>query len=58
MSNIIATGIAFVNMGGYAGYVWSAYSIAFLVLLGNVWWTQHKRQKIQQYLIAWFNRQA
>lgn len=26
----------FVGMGGYGGYVWSAYGIAAVVLLGNL----------------------
>jgi heme exporter protein D len=27
----------FFAMGGYAGYVWTAYGIAALVLIGLVW---------------------
>jgi len=27
----------FMLMGGYAGYVWSAYGITMLVLVANVW---------------------
>jgi len=27
----------FINMGGYAFYVWSAYLAALVVLAGNVW---------------------
>ena len=26
----------FLNMGGYAGYVWSSYALAMLVLLANL----------------------
>jgi len=26
----------FITMGGYGGYVWSAYGIAAVVLIGNV----------------------
>ena len=26
----------FLNMGGYGNYVWSAYGIALVVLVGNV----------------------
>lgn len=28
----------FVAMGGYAGYVWSSYGIALVVVLGNLIW--------------------
>ena len=28
---------AFLNMGGYAGYVWPAYAIAAVVLIALVW---------------------
>jgi heme exporter protein D len=27
----------FVFMGGYAGYVWSAYGITLAVMIANVW---------------------
>tara|TARA_B110000263_G_C15189487_1_gene455372 strand:- start:278 stop:466 length:189 start_codon:yes stop_codon:yes gene_type:complete len=27
----------FILMGGYAGYVWSAYGITLVVLIANVW---------------------
>jgi heme exporter protein D len=26
----------FINMGGYASYVWSAFGLSFIVLLSNV----------------------
>lgn len=29
--------ISFLQMGGYAAYVWSAYGITLLVLVLNVW---------------------
>ncbi len=37
--------IEFFKMGGYAIYVWPAFFITFLVLLGNVWFAarQHKQ---------------
>ena len=28
---------AFLNMGGYAGFVWTAWGLAVLVLAGLVW---------------------
>jgi len=27
----------FLLMGGYAGYVWSAYGITLVVLIANIW---------------------
>ena len=39
----------FVAMGGYAAYIWPAYMIAALVLVGNVGFVvREKRQRIQQ----------
>ena len=37
----------FLNMGGYAIYVWSAYGISAVVLIGNaiVPWMRHRRQR-------------
>jgi heme exporter protein D len=29
--------IDFFDMGGFAPYVWSAYGITLVVMLGNVW---------------------
>jgi len=31
----------FLKMGGYAGYVWSAYGLTFLVLVWN-WWSARR----------------
>jgi heme exporter protein D len=33
----------FLDMGGYAPYVWSAYGITLLVLLVNVWSARRAR---------------
>ncbi len=43
----------FMLMGGYAGYVWSAYGITLLVLIVNVWmayryhtkWLKHAQEE-------------
>ena len=34
------------DMGRYAVFVWSAYGLAFLVLLGNVLAPLHQRRKL------------
>ena len=35
----------FLQMGGYAPYVWSAYGITLVTLVLNVWWIRrlHRR---------------
>jgi heme exporter protein CcmD len=37
----------FLNMGGYAGYVWSAYGLTALVLVLN-WWTARRCEADEQ----------
>lgn len=36
----------FLAMGGYAAYVWPAYTITLLILLGNVISAWHNNRKI------------
>jgi heme exporter protein D len=36
----------FFHMGGYAPYVWGAYGLAFVVLLGNALAAWHRRRKL------------
>jgi heme exporter protein D len=40
----------FLHMGGYAGYVWSAYGLTTLVLVLN--WTSARRSESEQKLQA------
>jgi heme exporter protein CcmD len=40
----------FLRMGGYAGYVWSAYGLTALVLVWN-WWAA-RRSEAEQVLSA------
>jgi len=37
----------FIHMGGYADYVWAAYGVVFIVLIGNLFIA--KRQKINLF---------
>jgi len=37
----------FLNMGGYAGYVWSAYGLTALVLVWN-WWAARRCEVEEQ----------
>jgi len=36
----------FLHMGGYAPYVWGAYGLAFVVLLGNFLAAWRRRRKL------------
>ena len=40
----------FFAMGGYAVYVWSAYSLAAVVLILNVYLPLHRRKKVRRLL--------
>ena len=35
----------FLQMGGDAAYVWSAYGITLAVIVANVWWARHRHVK-------------
>ena len=37
----------FLEMGGYAGYVWSAYGLTTIVLIWN-WWSARRSEADQQ----------
>ena len=41
----------FFHMGGYAFYVWSAYSVAFIVLALNVWVPRRHEQQVLRTLM-------
>ena len=47
----------FLQMGGYAFYVWSAYGISLIILLINVYLPLQREKKIIQY-ISEKNRRA
>jgi len=40
----------FLHMGGYAGYVWSAYGIALVVLIANLWLPVLANRKLRKRL--------
>lgn len=43
---------AFLDMGGYAWYVWPAYGITALVLLANLLWPWlQRKQLLRQWLL-------
>jgi heme exporter protein D len=50
----------FFTMGGYAAYIWSAYGIALMILVGNLisaWRSKRKMlQKIKQQFLMENNR--
>lgn len=41
-------------MGGYARYIWPAYGLVFVVLLGNLFGIRWQRQKTRKKLLQWF----
>lgn len=45
-------------MGGYAGYIWSAYGLASLVLIGNSWVVRQHRQKIRKQISQYLENGA
>ena len=38
----------FLDMGGYAAYVWSSYALTFLVLGGIVAWSIAEHRKVRR----------
>jgi heme exporter protein D len=36
----------FLQMGGYAPYVWSAYGITLVTLVLNVWWIRRLHRRV------------
>jgi len=47
----------FIQMGGYAGFVWSAYLIAIVVLVVNLW-LPNRRHRQQLMTLIKNNQQA
>ncbi len=48
----------FLNMGGYAAYVWSAYGLAFVVLLLNAVLPRMQARRIRRRLATRPRRRA
>jgi heme exporter protein CcmD len=44
------------SMGGYAPYIWSAYSLVILVLTGSCLLIKVRQRKTRQFLRQWFER--
>ncbi|MDE2462167.1 MAG: heme exporter protein CcmD [Alphaproteobacteria bacterium] len=42
--------ITYLEMGGYAAYVWPAYGISLVALVGAVFWTLHAWRKVRRQL--------
>lgn len=36
----------FLNMGGYASFVWPSFGITFLVLWANVWFAKNQFKRV------------
>ena len=39
--------LEFLNMGGYALYVWTSYAIALIILGGVVLWSAHRYRSVR-----------
>lgn len=44
------------SMGDYGFYVWSAYGLGFLILVGNLYWTKVKRDRTKKILKQYIRR--
>ena len=44
-------------MGGYAVYVWTAFGLAFLILVGNVVAARRKLKGAERAVAAWLRRE-
>jgi heme exporter protein D len=52
---IMDTVLQWVNMGGYALYVWTAYGVAFLVLAMQFISVSRHKKNTEKKLTTWFN---
>jgi heme exporter protein CcmD len=48
--------VEFMSMGGYGAYVWSAYGLGFLLLVGNLYWTKLRRFRMKHSLRQFIRR--
>jgi len=48
--------LAYLNMGGFGAYVWSAYGLTLTVLLCQVGWMSYKRRQIRRSLKRYLKR--
>lgn len=47
------TGLAeFLDMGGYAFYVWSAFGLSFLLIVGILVWSSHEQRRVTRESFA------
>ncbi|WP_251977112.1 heme exporter protein CcmD [Salinicola avicenniae] len=49
---------AFLTMGGYARYVWPAWGLATLMIVGFVLWARRERRQLMQQLQRRRRREA
>jgi heme exporter protein D len=48
----------FLQMGGYAPYVWSAYGITLVTLVLNVWWIRRVHRRALEHASSAVERGA
>ena len=49
--------ITWCSMGGYAGYVWSAYALVVVVLIAAIPVIKLQRRQIRKQMQGWFARE-
>ncbi len=49
---------AFFSMGGYGGYVWSAWGISLAILGLLIWQSYRKRKQLEQSLVKQIAREV
>ena len=48
--------LQWINMGGYSGYVWSAYGLVFLVLIMELVMIRFQKKRTRSQLDQWFKK--
>ena len=48
----------FLNMGGYAGFVWPAYGLALFVVIINIVLPRHRERQLRQQIAHRIRREA
>jgi len=48
----------FLNMGGYAGFVWPAYGLALLILIINIVLPRHRERQLRAQIAHRIRREA
>ena len=50
--------ITFLNMGGYAGFVWPAYGLALVIIILNIMLPRHRERQLREQIAHRIRREA